>query len=383
MDPGIQADGRYNYMDPSFMSNGENMTTASVNSMPDLCISDKINTIKRPSSTDILLSNNVDMSDQKDSPMLSKSEFLSIPIVKGAMGFGFTIADSAHGQKVKKILDRQRCKNLMEADLLISINDVSVRDMCHSEVVQVLKECTSNQEAMIYVQRTTTPMKEKKEKGPHDFFRSKTPTADIYSTQTKMVVPTRPKTPLIDTRNRSKSPNEERIGRPMWNDARSDAEMNQLDGRYKYAEYNHGMYYNDPYKSNIANITDNFVAMTNLDEDVMKRDWSATDKLNLGREMYPMDVAHHREAMKQNGSLHSDYYKDIYGMQGHSQYGEQDYHTYAIGQEQNVDTGEIWDKRKESTSFEHEQPHSSSVPRFVAFPRFFGCFFQPPAEKKR
>ena len=34
----------------------------------------------------------------------------SIPITKGGMGFGFTIADSAHGQKVKKILDRPRCK---------------------------------------------------------------------------------------------------------------------------------------------------------------------------------------------------------------------------------------------------------------------------------
>lgn len=184
MDPSIQPNDRYNFMDSSFlpvhnMSNGENLTTVSVNSMPDLCISDKINTVKRPNSTDILL-NDSSMTDQKDSSMLGKAEFLSIAIVKGVMGFGFTIADSAHGQKVKKILDRQRCKNLMENDILVSINDVTVRDMCHSEVVQVLKECPCNQEAMIYVQRTNVPAKEKKEKGPHDFFRSKTPTADIY-----------------------------------------------------------------------------------------------------------------------------------------------------------------------------------------------------------
>jgi hypothetical protein len=64
-------------------------------------------------------------------------EFLSIPIIKGITGFGFTIADSAHGQKVKKILDHDRCKNLMEGDILVNINDVNVRNMCHPEVVQV------------------------------------------------------------------------------------------------------------------------------------------------------------------------------------------------------------------------------------------------------
>ena len=42
----------------------------------------------------------------------SKIEFLTVQITKGAMGFGFTIADSAYGQKVKTILDRPRCKNL-------------------------------------------------------------------------------------------------------------------------------------------------------------------------------------------------------------------------------------------------------------------------------
>ena len=72
------------------------------------------------------------------SPVPSKPpEFLTIPIVKGITGFGFTIADSAHGQKVKKILDRDRCKNLMESDILVNINDINVRNMCHAEVVQV------------------------------------------------------------------------------------------------------------------------------------------------------------------------------------------------------------------------------------------------------
>ena len=371
LDPGLQSGGRFNFMDTSFlpvnnMQNGENLATTSVNSMPDLCISDKINTIKRPSSTDILLSETGDLNDRKESPVPTKAEFLSIPVVKGAMGFGFTIADSAHGQKVKKILDGQRCKRLMEGDILVNINDVNVRNMCHSEVVQVLKDCPRNQEALIHVQRMFTKSKEKKENS-HDFFRSKTPTADIYSTQTKTVVPTRPKTPLIDTRTHLKSPDDFR--RPNWNELPNENDMNPLDNRFKYPDYNHGMYYTDPYKSNITNLSDNFATMTNLDDEreAMKRDWAAGDKFNMGNEVYSVNSQHHENIMKQNGSIHSDYYKDLYAVQSHSQYSEQDYNSYAIGQEQNVDTGEIWDKRKETTSFEHEQPHSSSVPRLVIY----------------
>lgn len=139
--------GRFDFLDPSFMHNNTNgtenlATTTSVNSMPDLCISEKLNAIKRPNSTDILLNDSIDQSNPEDSnsPLpnaTSSPEFLSIPIVKGAMGFGFTIADSAYGQKVKKILDRQRCKNLNEGDILVTINDVTVRNMNHTEVVQV------------------------------------------------------------------------------------------------------------------------------------------------------------------------------------------------------------------------------------------------------
>lgn len=374
LEPGMQQpDGRFNFLDSSFLpvhnlQNGDNLANTSVNSMPDLCISDKINPIKRPSSTDILLSDNGDSGDRKDSPVLSKPEFLSISIVKGEMGFGFTIADSSHGQKVKKIVDCQRCKNLVEGDILVTINDVNVRNMCHSEVVQVLKDCPIDQEALIHVQRTTGKSKEKKDKTPQYFFRSKTPTADIYSTQSKTAVPSRPKTPLIDTRSRTKSPNE--MTRPEWNEQPNENDLNPLDNRYKYPDYNRGMYYTDPYKANIANLTENFGPMTNLDDDPMrhgggKRDWIGYDKMSVNNEMYSVNVAHHENMMKQNGSVHSDYYKDLYAAQTHSQYTEQDYNAYTMGQEQNVDTGEIWDKRKETTSFEHEQPRSSSVSRYV------------------
>jgi atrophin-1 interacting protein 3 (BAI1-associated protein 1) len=89
--------------------------------------------------------------------IISNFEFLPIFDLAGGMGFGFTIADSAFGQKVKKILDRPRCKTLQEGDVLIEINGKSVRGMSHSEVVQVLKECTRGSEANISIQRGLLP----------------------------------------------------------------------------------------------------------------------------------------------------------------------------------------------------------------------------------
>ncbi|XP_034948712.1 membrane-associated guanylate kinase, WW and PDZ domain-containing protein 1 [Chelonus insularis] len=387
LDPSLQNGNRFGFLDSSFLpmhslQNGENLTTTSVNSMPDLCISDKINTIKRPNSTDILLSDTGDFSERKESPTPIKSEFFSIPIVKGAMGFGFTIADSSHGQKVKKILDRHRCKNLLEGDILVSINDINVRNMCHTEVVQVLKDCARNQEALIQVQRTTAKVNDKKEKTSQDFFRSKTPTADIYSTQAKTVVPSRPKTPLIDTRNRTKSPME--VNRPEWRTGLPTNDLNALDNRCKYPDYNQDLYYPDTYKRNISVLADNFERMANIDDDPMrhavKRDWRINEKMNLGNDIYPMEPSRHDILMKQNGNLHADYYKDIYGTRMHPQYGIQDYTSYNIGQEQNVDTGEIWDKRKETTSFEHEQPHSSSVNRYPQYPNEMVCPTTPGVE---
>ncbi|XP_055881306.1 membrane-associated guanylate kinase, WW and PDZ domain-containing protein 1-like isoform X5 [Biomphalaria glabrata] len=88
---------------------------------------------------------------------LSKPEILTIPIVKGPMGFGFTIADSPYGQRVKQILDQGRCKTLLEGDLLIQINSVMVRELPHQKTVQVLKECKQDQETMIVVQRGGIP----------------------------------------------------------------------------------------------------------------------------------------------------------------------------------------------------------------------------------
>lgn len=143
---------------------------------------------------------------------------VKVSIIKGNLGFGFTIADSACGQRVKKILDRQRCKDLMEGDILLEINGIALQNMSHDDVVQVLKNCPHNSEATISVQRgcTNKPINPKNKsrkldnrlanKDIDNIYRSKTPTADIYSTQPREILPSRPKTPLVDTRTRSKTP---------------------------------------------------------------------------------------------------------------------------------------------------------------------------------
>jgi atrophin-1 interacting protein 3 (BAI1-associated protein 1) len=98
----------------------------------------------------------------------------------------------------------------MESDILVDINNINVRNMTHIEVVQVLKDCQRNQEASVTVQRggLSSPTKSKidhrKEELPLPspsktsykenllgMYRSKTPTAELYSTQTKEVVPKR------------------------------------------------------------------------------------------------------------------------------------------------------------------------------------------------
>lgn len=141
-----------------------------------------------------------------------------VSIIKGNLGFGFTIADSACGQRVKKILDRQRCKDLMEGDILLEINGIPLQTMSHDEVVQVLKNCPHNSEATICVQRgcANKPLNPRNKsrkldnrlanKDIDNIYRSKTPTADIYSTQPREILPSRPKTPLVDTRTHTKTP---------------------------------------------------------------------------------------------------------------------------------------------------------------------------------
>ncbi|KAJ2939457.1 hypothetical protein O0L34_g10888 [Tuta absoluta] len=78
---------------------------------------------------------------------------LVLTLRRGAAGFGFTIADSVHGQKVKKVLDRSRCAGLREGDLLLQIGEHDVTHAPHQHVVQVLKDCPALHETALRVWR--------------------------------------------------------------------------------------------------------------------------------------------------------------------------------------------------------------------------------------
>ncbi|XP_067119400.1 LOW QUALITY PROTEIN: membrane-associated guanylate kinase, WW and PDZ domain-containing protein 1-like [Centruroides vittatus] len=210
----------------------------SAKSMPDLRNSNP-SKIQRHSSADILDNPTAEMStfNQQQNDF---SEYITVEIIKGNNGFGFTIADSGCGQKVKKILDKNRCKSLQEGDVLLEINGKSVTNASHTDVVLTLKECPCGEAAKITVQRMLKGNKyfrshecnnyemdgnsnlvsqsllcSEKIK-PKDItipsvpgsYRSKTPTADLYSSKNKETVSVnRPKTPLMDTRNWSPEEN--------------------------------------------------------------------------------------------------------------------------------------------------------------------------------
>ena len=80
----------------------------------------------------------------------------TIPIVKGPNGFGFTISASSHGQRVKQIVDRPRCRTLQEGDLICEINSQNALALSHPEVVNLLKQCQVGQEVTIVVQRSVS-----------------------------------------------------------------------------------------------------------------------------------------------------------------------------------------------------------------------------------
>nr|XP_020840152.1 membrane-associated guanylate kinase, WW and PDZ domain-containing protein 2 isoform X5 [Phascolarctos cinereus] len=83
----------------------------------------------------------------------TQAELMTLTIVKGAQGFGFTIADSPTGQRVKQILDIQGCPGLCEGDLIIEINQQNVQNLSHTEVVDILKECPIGSETSLIIHR--------------------------------------------------------------------------------------------------------------------------------------------------------------------------------------------------------------------------------------
>lgn len=89
-------------------------------------------------------------------------DYFSFNLEKGSNGFGFTITDGSSGQKVKKILDPERCVDLKQGDLLLSVNSTNLQSLNHNQVVEVLKECPVGDSASITIKRRKR-------------FRSKTP----------------------------------------------------------------------------------------------------------------------------------------------------------------------------------------------------------------
>ncbi|XP_078098119.1 membrane-associated guanylate kinase, WW and PDZ domain-containing protein 3-like isoform X2 [Mustelus asterias] len=83
----------------------------------------------------------------------SQPEVLTIPLLKGPKGFGFAIADSPAGQKVKMILDSQWCKGLQKGDVIKEINQKSMQQLNHTQVVEILKDWPVGSEISLLVQR--------------------------------------------------------------------------------------------------------------------------------------------------------------------------------------------------------------------------------------
>lgn len=120
-------------------------------------------------------------------------------------------------------------------------------------------------------------------------------------------------------------------------------------------------------------MTENFGTLSIDTEDSIRECIKQEEWLTNGESIYGVAPHHHNiqqaplqaiqnhppmnaPIFKQNGIPANDYYQ-------YPPYIDQlDYRSYSlIGQEQNVDTGEIWDKGNQSTSFEHEQPLSNSI----------------------
>lgn len=62
----------------------------------------------------------------------TQGELLTLTMVKGMDGFGFTIADSATGQRVKQVLEPLGCPGLCEGDLIVEINKQPVQGFTHT-----------------------------------------------------------------------------------------------------------------------------------------------------------------------------------------------------------------------------------------------------------
>ncbi|XP_026734164.1 membrane-associated guanylate kinase, WW and PDZ domain-containing protein 1-like isoform X4 [Trichoplusia ni] len=157
--------------------------------LDELTINDDNQELPRCPSLDHVLSLANEPGPRASSPGRGAGRELLLSLRRGAAGFGFTIADSVHGQKVKKVLDRSRCAGLREGDLLLQIGETPVRHAPHQHVVQVLKDCPALQETTLRVwRRSPAPARAPRSRSAtrlqpqpvvtNNNIRSKTPTAE-------------------------------------------------------------------------------------------------------------------------------------------------------------------------------------------------------------
>ncbi|XP_060087194.1 membrane-associated guanylate kinase, WW and PDZ domain-containing protein 3 [Heteronotia binoei] len=83
----------------------------------------------------------------------SQAELVTIPLIKGPKGFGFAIADSPAGQKVKMILDSHWCHGLQKGDIIKEIYHQNVQNLTHLQVVEVLKQFPVGAEVPLLILR--------------------------------------------------------------------------------------------------------------------------------------------------------------------------------------------------------------------------------------
>lgn len=108
---------------------------------------------------------NQNMADQESQHQIlvdQEFEYITVALMRGDQGFGFTISDSMAGQKVRKIQNNETCVNLKQGDILISLNGQDITKLTHKEVVERLKNYPAGQSVTVVVKRKKR-------------FRSKTP----------------------------------------------------------------------------------------------------------------------------------------------------------------------------------------------------------------
>ncbi|MEE6502566.1 hypothetical protein FKM82_004556 [Ascaphus truei] len=154
--------------DPIIVNGQENYNSPSSNSSKTR----KANNLKEPrSNSPADVYSNGSHGYPNDTVSLASSiatqpELITVHIVKGPMGFGFTIADSpgGGGQRVKQIVDSPRCRGLKEGDLIVEVNKKNVQTLTHNQVVDLLIDCPKGSEVTLLVQRGGLPVPKKSPK---------------------------------------------------------------------------------------------------------------------------------------------------------------------------------------------------------------------------